>query len=483
MRYSYSWGIPAALVTTLLATIVACGGVGSAPEILPIPDQVAYVGSELRIELTATDFDAGELEYSFSSTVADLHKRASLSRTSKGDGIFRWVPRGSDVGVAHIDFVASDGDHQTTLTVRIDVQAAAAGTPVFKAPTGTGRSHDFARDPCIDLEIIVDDPDSTEVVIAEEEPRIDGAELDAGGLAATWHWCPTPKQIAAELQYHVQLSADDHTNPKVIWDYLIVLRTPDCADKGPVITHTPADVVAKNDLTIDAIIEDDKGLAHDPLVYYSTSPVDDPSDLSKLIQVTMLSIGDSVWAADVPNPVRGQPGGTTAHIYYVIVADSEGEQGACQSRSPAEGTHVMQVTSPAGPGVCADDGLEDDDRPSQARKAGPTERWDRNMLCSFDQDWYGLFLLEGDRLVVDLTFAQTRAAEDLDIHFHDSSGVDLTPCSPTRPEACNPGNGQSSDANERFVWTTPPGGDGKYYVVVRGRGAASNSYGIRFQYQ
>jgi len=104
------------------------------------------------------------------------------------------------------------------------------------------------------------------------------------------------------------------------------------------------------------------------------------------------------------------------------------------------------------------------------------------VLCSLDQDWYKVTLLEGDRLVVDLTFRQTSPAENLDLHFHDSRGVDLTPCSPARPATCKPSNGQGSTSNERFVWRTPADGVGTYYVVVTGRGTAANTYGIRFQY-
>src|SRR6185295_4934698 len=117
----------------------------------------------------------------------------------------------------HFDFKASDGDHDSTLPVTVEVRSAIgdATTPVFRQPLGTGTTLDLAVHTCVDLDVIVEDQDSVAVTIAQEEPVIEGAQLDqTGPLTATWHWCPSRPQIDGDDRYTLTLSADDGDNPK-----------------------------------------------------------------------------------------------------------------------------------------------------------------------------------------------------------------------------------------------------------------------------
>ena len=87
-------------------------------------------------------------------------------------------------------------------------------------------------------------------------------------------------------------------------------------------------------------------------------------------------------------------------------------------------------------------------------------------VCEGDEDWYDVFFLGGEKLVVDLTFEQGSGSGDLDIHVFDSAGVDLTPCSPADVGSCDTSNGQSGTSNEhleRDITVT-----GTYYVVIKG---------------
>ncbi|HUQ04903.1 MAG TPA: hypothetical protein VM261_20515 [Kofleriaceae bacterium] len=332
-------------------------------------DQVVAVGSELVLQLRATDADGDTLEYGFASDVPDLGDRATVSRTPSGDGTFRWRPVAADVGEWHFDFTVSDGDHTATLPVVIEVRSAigAETVPVFREPLGTGTTLDLAVRDCLDIEVLVEDQDSVAVTIAQEEPAIEGSTLDQSGpFAATWHWCPTREQIDAEDRYTLTLSADDSDNPKTLKNYLVVLRRPppmNCPGNPPVVNHTPMNESTIVDLTIDATITDDMGLRQPPLLYYSTTAPSNPPDLGAMTQVTMLLITGTMtngtWAADVPNPAAQLPQGTMRTLYYVIIAnDDDDTVGGCdhETRSPATGTHQMVVTNPGGTGnlgLCA----------------------------------------------------------------------------------------------------------------------------------
>jgi hypothetical protein len=104
-------------------------------------------------------------------------------------------------------------------------------------------------------------------------------------------------------------------------------------------------------------------------------------------------------------------------------------------------------------------------------------------LCSADTDWYRVLLLGGELLTVDLTFNQAAANQDLDIHLHDSAGVDLTPCSVQSPGTCAFSNGQGADSNEHFTFTAPATCTSlcTYFVVVHGYNDSQNAYDIRIE--
>lgn len=686
-----------AAVSLAVATLVACQGGGEPPEFDPVQDQIAQVGVELSLALVATDPDGGDIDFSFSSTIPDIQTRASLTRNPSGAGIWRWTPLAADVGVWYVDFVATDGDNEATITVTIDVRSAIGGNsaPVFRQPLGTGTTLDLEQDDCLEVALLVEDQDSTSVVLAQEEPLIEGATITStGGLSGTWTWCPSETQIAADDRYNLRLSADDLQNPKVLKDYLVVLRggnRPECPGEPPVIAHTPADATTINNLTIDAAVSDDQGLKAAPLFYYAlTDPGADP-DLGAMTQLTMVQLDGTMqsgtWAADVPNPVVGMPDGTARTIYYVIVADDDDdEMGTCDHTTEstvyemtvtAGGGGTVELCEPctassqcadglcvrvgvmnepyclqdcAGPadcgagytcsaaavssvdgqsarqcvpdtesctggGGCVDDAFEDNDTRTQAADAPPLpagdiyeltscpltsgtgddEDWfeldipaDRQVtleiageattdldlglysstgavivsstsldsdetitrcltpglyyarvyafgegqndyLLSYDavaqscasacnddavdagaqddnlaqarttvypvhtataqtictdDDWYAVDLFDGERVIVDLTFNQANATQDLDLHFHNAAGTDLTPCSEAAPSTCTTAQGQSATSNEHYEFTAPASGCGAgcaYYVVVHGWAGSKNTYDIRIE--
>jgi len=351
-----SLGLSTLATLPLLATSVACSG-GHAPELMGLSDQVAQVGTELTINLDATDADGDRLSYSYKAPdLKDLDGHAMITVSPSGAGVFRWTPLAADIGQHPFDFVVSDGGNDTTVTINIDVKSAIGSqtAPIFRQPLGSGTTIDLSVKNCVDLNVVVEDQDTAMVKIGQEEPKIEGATLTAqDGQSATWHWCPTKEQ-SSEQRNTLVLSADDGDNPKTIKNYLVVLRGTggggsSCPGSAPSISYTPSDETTRLDLTPVASISDDKGLKDMPLFYYSTTNPGSTPDLSAMTQVSMsLTSGDSTngqYSASVPNPVASMPDGAQATLYYVIVADDDDDtMGTCDHTTQSQ-VYSMTVTA------------------------------------------------------------------------------------------------------------------------------------------
>jgi len=256
-------------------------------------------------------------------------------------------------------------DHDTTVTINIDVKSAIglATAPIFRQPLGTGTTIDVGKLSCVDVKIVIEDQDSAQVDIAQEEPLIDGAKLtQMDGQTATWHWCPTRAQEGDE-RYTLVLSADDHSNPKTIKNYLIVLRSggnQNCPGAAPVITHTASNQTTRLDLKPTASISDDKGLKDAPLFYYSfTNPGASQVDLSTMTQLSTTKLSgsntDGQYAPSLPNPVANATAGTTKDIYYVFVADDNDDlMGSCDHTTTSPIYHmVVTAGGSSTAGICS----------------------------------------------------------------------------------------------------------------------------------
>src|SRR5688572_20712264 len=168
-------------LTAALLAAGACGPSGGAPQIDPIDNQTAYVASEFTLEISASDPQAAGLDFSFDSDIDGLEDRAEIRIYGDGSSaVFRWTPLAQDVGVHYVDFSVSNGAGTTTETVSIEVMAAESlnNAPVFRQPLGTGTTLDLNTKPCLELDVVVEDADTAEVTLTQEQPVIEGATLD-----------------------------------------------------------------------------------------------------------------------------------------------------------------------------------------------------------------------------------------------------------------------------------------------------------------
>ncbi|HEX5058091.1 MAG TPA: hypothetical protein VFV99_01970 [Kofleriaceae bacterium] len=351
---------------TCLATTVACTG-GNAPELSGLSDQVAQVGTEFKLDLNGTDADGDRLNYKFKAAdLMDIDNRAMITVSPSGAGVFRWTPLAADVGQHAFDFIVSDGGNDTTVTINIDVKSAIgqATAPIFRQPLGTGTTIDLGKAQCVDLHVVVEDQDTAQVEITEQEPKIDGATLNQeDGQSATWHWCPTRAQ-EGDQRYTLVLAADDGENPKTIKNYLIVLRgdggNTNCPGGAPTVSHTAANQTTRLDLKPTATIADDKGLKDAPLFYYSfTNPGATQVNLSSMTQLSTTKQSGSntngTWAPSLPNPVANAAAGTMKDIWYVFVADDNDDlMGTCDHTTTSAVYHmVVTAGGSTTAGVCS----------------------------------------------------------------------------------------------------------------------------------
>jgi hypothetical protein len=315
---------------------------------------VAQVGQELTIQLDGTDKSGGRLSYSYKAPdLKDLAGNAEITVAPSGAGVFRWTPLAADIGAHSFDFTASNGSADTTVTITITVKSAIGSStaPVFRQPLGTGTTIDLTHQTCVDLDVVIEDQDTPQVKIAQEDPVIDGATLTPkDGQSAHWHWCPSTAQ-QTESRYTLVLSADDGDNPKVLKNYLIVLRGTTgstCPGVGPSISNTPQNPTTRLDLPVTASVTDATGLKDTPLFYYSSSDPGPTPDLSTMTQLSAtLASGDNkngTWTATVPNPVASMSDGASATIYYVFVAEDHDDTNNCDHVTQTQ-TYQMTVTA------------------------------------------------------------------------------------------------------------------------------------------
>jgi len=354
-----------------------------------IGDRVAFVGSDLHLTLEADGVSSAGVQFGFDSDVPNMchgdRCRGGIRQTAGEEATFSWVPTPEDVGIWSFQFFVNDGASFDAETISIEVRSSVgyAGLPRFVQPLGTGSTLDLAKNDCFDLEVVVDDPDSRAVAIAQEPPLIDGGELEVhDGFTASWSWCPTGGQLRAGDHRQLVLSASDGVNPPTLKSYLLVLRRPakgDCDGAPPSIDHSSRDWSSVGDVVVEARIGNESGLKHAPLLYYSTTRPAEPVDVGRMTQLSMeLVTGDSadgLWSVRIPNPTAVLPEGASATLYYVIAASvTDTSAGACDlhAQVPSSGAFAIDVRS-TGSSPSAVDGAGPCEPCSADRQCGGTD--------------------------------------------------------------------------------------------------------------
>ena len=347
---------------TFLST--ACGD-NAKPSLDSVQDQTATVGVEMNLLIQGRDPDGDALVFSLSvPSIHDIDQRTHPPRFESfgpNAAYLMWTPLAADVGMHQFQVTASDGQAKTTISFTVTVQSGNA-VPVFREPIGSGTTLDLSHQQCLDVDVVVEDADSPEVDISLQDPIEEGYDFTQDDpLAGTFSWCPNSDQINAASRYTLNITANDRDDHITTKKYVIVIRKDlgtNCPGEAPQVTDSPpADAETLDDIVIQAHVTDDKGLANDPVLYYSAEQPADPAhpDFSKFVQVIMSrTSGDSTngqYEGIIPNPVLSDPTGTTKTIYYFVEAtDNDDDKGDCDHRttSPDGDVYHIAITRPAG---------------------------------------------------------------------------------------------------------------------------------------
>lgn len=344
----------ASTVATLVCALGCEAGAGGLPpRIEAMPDEIAVVGQAQDIWILGSDPEGDALRYTFESALPLQESTTQIATSANGHGLFTITPLVDQIGEQFIDFIVSDGAAEDRYTIRLEIRSAAGSdaTPVFRRPVASGAVVDLAETTCVELEIEVDDSDSSEITLAMAEPILEGSELTTAtdGRTAHWRWCPEPQQLQATSEHELVLLADDGESIPVEKRFVIVVRNDEggeCGGSQPVLVHDPRDATTVADLELEAqMLGSDSSAA--PVLLYATSDPGTPPEYGSMSAAPMQSTGGDTWSVVVPNPVTDEGPGAQALLYYVVSA--VGAEG-CVVDHPATGVHVMTVTNPGGEG-------------------------------------------------------------------------------------------------------------------------------------
>jgi hypothetical protein len=350
---------------TSIAVVAAVGGGGAvgfgcgsntAPVMQPVSArQVAFVGNRLDITILAYDPDGDTLSFAFRPKGNPLGSRAQIVPLADR-AIFSWTPAASDVGEHQIDFTVSDGETNDTQTVTIEVRPGTSPNtaPIFRRPLGFGTTLDLEKQACVNVDVLVEDPDSVKIDVTQDPPIAGSSLTRIGQLSALFNWCPSEQQ-KSQLQHVLRLVANDGDNPPVVKDFMIVLRVPlptTCPGNPPQVLHNaPAGGTTLEPIRVQATVTDDLGLKAAPVVYYSSAePHPGAVDVSSMQQLEMTLKSPGFYEGSLPNPAKGMAPGSKHTLYYVIVAeDDDDKQGNCDHRTQAPSdtaTFKVEITTP-----------------------------------------------------------------------------------------------------------------------------------------
>lgn len=328
----------------LCLLLAACDG-GTAATLAPLDPVSGRVNEELSIDIAIDNPSAQAVTLTLEGPMLPSFDRVTSLSTSPTGGTFTWVPLSSHVGEHELTFVlsASGGGELDRETVLVTVEPAADAAPVFVRP-GAGGTYDLTSSPCVmfDVEVRDDDSDAVEIGTRADPPQ--GATLaNAGNKRATFDWCPTPDQVASSERWTIQLFADDGDHPAVEHDYVVVLRSgpprDDCPGSAPTVTlRSPLmseRVTSGSTYPVQVTVSDDMGLRDAPLLYYTTTEPEDPSniDVTQLELATFTDDGGGSFTARIPS--LGLAEGEEAEVFYLVSAtDNDDPSGSlCDHRT------------------------------------------------------------------------------------------------------------------------------------------------------
>lgn len=181
--------------------------------------------------------------------------------------------------------------------------------------------------------------------------------------------------------------------------------------------------------------------------------------------------------------VAASEGTTSNESFEVCLTDPGRYYIAVWEQLEANAAYTLTWSKLGSCSVCVEDSLEENDTISQAKTASIAAgayKSSQLQICTWDDDYFKVFLLKDETVRATLKFTQTKSSEDLDLYLYDSTGKVLVGCDEFDLFSCDPSNGQSSTSNENLSFKVPA--SGQYYVIVHGWEGAENKYDLCVDY-
>ena len=244
-----SQGLLTMTTLTCLATAVACSS-GGAPELSGLTDQVAQVGTELKIDLERhrPGRRPADLRLPGGGPRPTSATAAQITVSPSGAGVFRWTPlapgrRRARVRLHGLRWRQRHDRHDQH---RREVGDRLGDRPDL--PPAARQRHDDrpAAKKCVDLDVVIEDQDTAQVTLALEEPMIEGATLDQqDGLDGDVQLVPDQGAGGGEPLHRHDRPPTTATTRRRSRTTSIVLRGGSAArtapGAAPVIAHTAAE--------------------------------------------------------------------------------------------------------------------------------------------------------------------------------------------------------------------------------------------------
>ncbi len=417
----------ATLRTLLVLTALGLAGLTGCSNHKPVfdelYDQTIETGKQFEMTVRAYDNDNDPLSFGIEG------KPAAADFTDNGDGtaLFQWVPLAADAGPDGrgqeflITFKVTDGIATTSQVVKITVVLGGAGTgaPIFVTPSD--HTLDLDRTDEVQFNIEVRDPDSASIDLRiEDNPPGGTFETAPGSKLATYRWRPSPEQIDEKPVWGIQLSADDHVNPKVYQDVTILLKggAGKCEGTPPDIQHEELpDQREAGDYQVEVDASDADSAIATVALYYLV----DLGEGGEYSKQTMTNVAGTTWAGTIPNP--GLQGDQTAKVSYYLCAQDDDDAGGstCDLRTclPKDGRFSFTAYA-AGNQQCEDDGFEPNDTGAASTIVEPGTYQDRK-ICPDNEDWYLIQVPTNHWMGAGIGFTQANGALEIDLFADDGS--------------------------------------------------------------
>ena len=406
-RATSGFRIPASVACAVLLLLAGCGDVisgGDPPHMDPVSDQIALVGQEVVLVVTASDPEGGPLEF----FIAGRPETATFLAYEDGrTAVFRWTPEAADADtggrVYDVEFIVKDrGKLWDSEQVRVTVYPAWA--PTFLGPTG--HVLNLAKEKQLEFLVHVKDDGASRIDVGILE-GFEGAYLEPHGKkGAYFYWKPTDDQIAHKAYWYVRFTATGYateaggevalyTIEHVVAIVLINREQGGCVGTPPSVVLTPlGDQHGSGGYPIVAGITEAESFVASATAFWTTGDAAE----GPWQAVPLTGAGGDLFTGVLPE-IPGAGDGRFVFYYVEAWDDDDWAGAACDhvARVPKAGSLSFVAYGPGYEDACYEDPFEIEGGDTFEDAIWlETGSWPGLRACPGDADWYLLFADDGD---------------------------------------------------------------------------------------